>query len=191
MPIICIDGNIGSGKSSILQKLHNEHRYLTTLEPIEQWMPFLENIYKNKKGYYEFQVKVWSDRTFIQEKTEDMMLFERSPHFSRNTFIKVLLELNNITKEQYNNLNIMYDTTESRWKPDKYIYIRVSPETSYKRIKERKREFEENITSDYIKLLNNYYEETFIKAKEEGMDIIDINGEEEIDKIIKKILEMI
>ena len=189
--MICIDANIGAGKTTLLQKLHNEYKYLICLEPVEQWMPYLKNIYENDKGYYEFQIKVWSDRSFVQEKTEHPMLYERSPYFTRNTFVKCMLETEKITKEEYNNLNIMYDNTDIQWKPKKYIYIKVSPEVSYERIQKRNREFENNITLDYLQILHRLYEEAYKEAKEKGYDIIEINGERNEDDIIKDILKNI
>ena len=37
MTIYTIDGNIGSGKTSILQYLHKYKNYQIDLEPVENW----------------------------------------------------------------------------------------------------------------------------------------------------------
>ena len=189
--MICIDANIGAGKTTILQRLHNNHKYLICLEPVDQWMPYLKNIYENDKGYYEFQVKVWSDRSFIQDKTDKPILYERSPYFTKNTFVKCMLETGKITKEEYNNLNVMYDNTTIMWKPKKYIYVKVSPEVSYERIQKRNREYENNITLEYLKILYRLYEETYKEAKNKGMDIIEIDGERTEEEIVNEILRNI
>jgi deoxyadenosine/deoxycytidine kinase len=69
--IYTIDANIGAGKTTILEKLHKEYKYLIDLEPVEQWKPYLKNMYENNTGYNDFQVKVWSDRAWIQKKNEN------------------------------------------------------------------------------------------------------------------------
>jgi deoxyadenosine/deoxycytidine kinase len=189
--MICIDGNIGAGKTSILKKLHNDHKYLICEEPIDKWSSYLKDIYDNKKGYYDFQVKVWSDRCFIQEKSEKRMFFERSPYFTRNTFIEYLYNNEKISKEEYDKLNQMYDITDGKWKPDKYFYIKVSSETCYNRILRRNREFEKNIKFDYIKELNDLYEKTYTNGIKKGVDIIKIDGEKITEEIVKEILENI
>ena len=48
MTIYTIDGNIGSGKSSVLNYLHKYKNIQIDLEPIEKWKPFLDNIYLSK-----------------------------------------------------------------------------------------------------------------------------------------------
>ena len=52
MTIFTIDGNIGSGKTTILNHLHKYKNIQIDLEPIEKWKSFLDNIYLNKKGYF-------------------------------------------------------------------------------------------------------------------------------------------
>tara|TARA_Y100000389_G_scaffold40620_1_gene35194 strand:- start:39317 stop:39889 length:573 start_codon:yes stop_codon:yes gene_type:complete len=189
--MICIEGNIGAGKSTILQKLHDEHKYLICLEPVENWKPYLKRIYEDDEGYYEFQVKVWSDRSFIQEKTDRNMLYERSPHFTMNTFVECMKMTKKITNEEYDNLKKMYENTDNKWKPKKHIYIKVSPETSYERIKTRSREHEHKITKEYLTMLHDLYENAYKEAKEKGIDVIVINGEQEVDEIVKDILKEI
>ena len=48
MPVITIDGNIGTGKSSILEELQKTHNQLISLEPVQECEPYLDDIYKNK-----------------------------------------------------------------------------------------------------------------------------------------------
>ena len=53
MLIYTIDGNIGSGKSTILNYLHKYKNLQIDLEPLEKWKSFLDNIYlyKNKPNH--------------------------------------------------------------------------------------------------------------------------------------------
>lgn len=191
MTIITIDGNIGAGKTTILTQLHKSHKFMIDLEPIESWQPYLKNIYENDSGYFKFQIKVWNDRAWIQDKTDNIILMERSPTFTKNTFVKHLYSSKKLTDEEYDILNNLYNKTDNLWTPDKYIYIRVSPETSFQRIQQRARESEEYISFHYINKLHEYHEKTYQYLKNQGYDVIMIDGEKSTIDIIDEIKRII
>ena len=110
MPIVTIDGNIGAGKTSILNYLHNNFNINVDLEPINKWKSYLDNIYLNKKNFFNFQVRVWLDRSWIQEKDErSLIIMERSPNFIRNTFNKYMYEKGLITSNENIIINELYN----------------------------------------------------------------------------------
>ena len=179
MTIYTIDGNIGCGKTSVLNYLHKYKNIQIDLEPIDKWKPFLDNIYLSKTGYFNFQIKVWLDRAWIQEKdNKSIILMERSPFFIRNTFNKNDYNNNNINEDEYNVLNEMYNKTDNIWKSNLYIYLRSSPIKCLERINYRGRNNEMNITLDYLTNIHDLHEETYIKALENNLNIIiiDINN---------------
>ena len=49
MVLITIDGNIGAGKSTILKFLKDVANINADLEPVDEWEPFLVDMYKNNK----------------------------------------------------------------------------------------------------------------------------------------------
>ena len=194
MPIITIDGNIGAGKSTILNYLHTNYNIYVDLEPIDKWKPFLDNMYKNKKNYFNFQVRVWLDRSWIQEKEgNNNIIMERSPLFIKNTFNKYMFD-NELTTSQENNIiNELYQNTDNIWKSNYFIYIRSSPDKCLERILKRGRENELDITIDYLRAIHNLHEETYKKAVNDGLNIIMIDIEnktlEEIAFLIIKYLK--
>jgi len=194
MPIITIDGNIGAGKSTILNYLHSNHNIYVDLEPIDKWKTFLDNIYTNKKNYFNFQVRVWLDRSWIQEKDINTnIIMERSPFFIRNTFNKYMYDNSLITIQENNIINELYDKTDIIWKSNYFIYIRSNPESCMERILKRGRENEKEITIEYLNEIHNLHEETYEKAIENNMKILCIDIEnkslEEIAEIIIKFIK--
>ena len=164
MPVITLDGNIGSGKSTILDKLQKIHNQIVSFEPIQEWEPYLENIYKNNSGYFDFQFKVFLDRAFIQTKSNSIIYMERSPKFIYETFVKVYKD--KITNQEYNILEHLYDNVDQKYnksiiEPVLYIYIQSSPTVCYERIKERNCECEKEIDFNLINLLHNRHEECY------------------------------
>ncbi len=193
MTIYTIDGNIGCGKTSVLNYLHKYKNIQVDLEPVDKWKPFLDNIYLSNTGYFNFQIKVWLDRAWIQEKDNKSIIFmERSPFFIRNTFNKNDYINNNINEDEYNVINEMYQKTDKIWKSNFYIYLRSSPVKCLERIKLRGRENEMDIDIDYITSIHNLHEEAYIKLLETTNNVILIDVDDKtIEEIVKEILTII
>ncbi len=173
MPIITIDGNIGSGKTSVLNYLHKTHKIAIDLEPVESWNTYLTKFYEEKLDVFKFQIRIWLDRCWIQEKSDkSTVLMERSPMFIKNTFIRTAKDLEMITEKEYDILMDIYRKTDSLWSSNKYIYLRSSPENCYRRIKKRNRLSEKTITQEYIQMLHDYHEAL---ALDKDLNIIVIN----------------
>lgn len=189
MTIITIDGNIGSGKTTILNYLHTNYNIYIDLEPIEQWKPFLDDIYNNNKNYFNFQIRVWLDRSWIQEKDNTTIIMERSPYFIRNTFNKYIIDNNLINNQENNIIQELYNKTDLIWKSDYYIYIRSSPEKCLERINKRCRENEQNISIDYLNEIHKLHEDAYNNAIKNKMKIFVIDIESKsLETISKEII---
>jgi deoxyadenosine/deoxycytidine kinase len=193
MVIYTIDGNIGCGKTTILNYLHKHKNIQIDLEPVDKWKPFLDNVYLNKTGYFNMQIKVWLDRAWIQDKETNSIIFmERSPYFIRNTFNKNDYINNHINEDEYNVINELYQKTDKIWKSNLYIYLRSSPKKCLERIKSRARENEMNIDEDYLMSIHDLHEEAYLKLLETNKNVILIDIENKtIEEIIKDILSLI
>lgn len=178
MNIYCVDGNVGAGKSTVMEYMHKTHGIPVDLEPVSKWQPYLEDMYYRNKGSFEFQVRVWMDRCWIQSYTHTTpMLMERSPLFQRDVFVPINYKNGRISEREYTNLLEMYNKSMSTWSPKGYIYIRSDPEKCYTRIHERSRTSEEAIPLEYIKMLHEYHEETYAKAVKAGFNIVVVDME--------------
>jgi deoxyadenosine/deoxycytidine kinase len=193
MVIYTIDGNIGCGKTTILNYLHKHKNIQIDLEPVDKWKPFLDNVYINKTGYFNLQIKVWLDRAWIQDKETNSIIFmERSPYFIRNTFNKNDFINNHINEDEYNVINEMYQKTDKIWKSNFYIYLRSSPKKCLERIKARGRDNETNIDEDYLISIHDLHEEAYLQLLETNKNVILIDIENKtIEEIIKEIVSLI
>lgn len=173
-----IDGNIGAGKTTVLEYLHTHYKLPIDLEPVKKWQPYLDDIYSNDKGTFEFQVRVWLDRCWIQPKSNTLpMLMERSPYFQRNVFIPANVENGKLNEREYTTLHEMYEKSNNIWIPNGYIYLRSDPLKCAERIKIRNRKSEDHIPSDYLIKLHQLHEDTYDYAIKNGFPIIAINME--------------
>jgi deoxyadenosine/deoxycytidine kinase len=192
MTIITIDGNIGAGKTTILNYIHTNHNIYIDLEPIDKWKPFLNDIYLNKKKYFNFQIRVWLDRSFIQEKDNTVIIMERSPFFIRNTFNKYISDNKLINPQEDNIIQELYNKTDNIWKSNYYIYIRSSPEKCLERINNRGRENESELDIDYLNEIHLLHEKTYEEAIKRNMNIIIIDIEDKtLEEISNEIIEYI
>ena len=177
MPIITLDGNIGCYKTSILNYFHKNYKTAIDIEPVESWCDYLKTIYNTQNSTYNFQIKVWMDRCWIQEKSKTIILMERSPYFIKNVFVEKAYEDNTITKEEYKNMLTLHKRTDKLLEPDVLIYLRSNPENCFNRIKKRGRESEKNIKLEYIKRIHELHEEKYNEAVKNNKNIICIDVE--------------
>ena len=176
MPIITIDGNIGAGKTSILNYLHTNYNINVDLEPIDKWKPYLDNIYLEKKDYFKFLIRIWLDRSWIQEKNKSsLVIMERSPYFIRNTFNKLIFDTELININENNIINELYDKTDIIWKSNYFIYLRSSPEKCLDKIYKRGRENEMEISLEYLNNIHEYNEKAFDNLKDKKI-FIDVDN---------------
>jgi deoxyadenosine/deoxycytidine kinase len=189
MPIITIDGNIGSYKTSILNYFHKNYKLAIDLEPVDNWTEYLANLYNTANSSYDFQIKVWIDRCWIQEKTGITILMERSPNFIKNVFVRKVYEDKTINEEEYENIIRLHKTTDDLWKPNGYIYLRSEPEKCLQRINKRGRYAEKNVKLEYIQKLHELHEQNYKSALDNKMNIIVIDVENKgISEICNEIL---
>lgn len=189
MPIITLDGNIGCFKTSILNYFHKYYKTPVDLEPVENWSEYLKNMYNTDKSTYNFQIRVWLDRCWIQEKSNTILLMERSPYFIKNVFVRKAYEDKTISEVEYENIIKLHKTTDDLWKPNGYIYLRSDPEKCLQRINKRERTAEKNIKLEYIQKLHELHEKNYKSALEAKMNIIVIDVENKsISDICNEIL---
>lgn len=185
--IFTLDANIGAGKSTVLTYLHNHYRLPIDLEPVVKWQPYLEDLYRNKRGAFEFQVRVWLDRCWIQQRPNMApIIMERSPYFQSNVFLPANLDAGSFTQQQYHMLQEMYNKSMMLWSPHAYIYLRSDPVKCYERVQKRARPSEEIISLDYLKKLHDYHERSYMLAASQGIPIICIHVE---NKTVKEIAD--
>jgi len=182
--IISIDGNIGSGKSTILDEL-KKRGYHVFKEGTDKWYDILESFYENKSRWaFTLQVSILQD---MHEKymeaskiNDDVIFFERNPItsllFVQNSFENN--HLNNVELKHYMQLHKLLS-----WHPDKIIKLDVPSSTCYERILSRKDPATKTgLNLEYVKMLEQKYK----NIHDESVD-----GSKPINEVVNAILEKI
>jgi deoxyadenosine/deoxycytidine kinase len=159
MTKIVIDGNIGSGKSTALDSIHNHfNSFKIVLEDLDAWMPYLKQFYSNMEKYsLSFQMKVLEHH--MKNRELDRAILERSPLSCIYVFGKHLLNGGQISlldfqlMESYNN--------SFGWIPKTIIYINTHPTVCQQRVIERSRDGE-TIPLDYLTAIDSLYRDLYL-----------------------------
>lgn len=147
---IVLEGNIGVGKSSLLNYLKsNLEQVEAAPEPVSTWTSCngtnilgLFNTDMEKYGLTFQSVVIGSlfERDAEYKNSANPVVFERSIDSSKNVFAKVLEKQGFLDWDGENILKYYYDVYQKFLSPpDLVIYLKVSPGTVYERIKQRGR----------------------------------------------------
>jgi deoxyadenosine/deoxycytidine kinase len=158
--IVCIDGLIGAGKSTVLSELENRGYYVFK-EEVEKWGIFLDRFYKDPKRWgFTLQLAILNSMIeqyeVMQEliKSNDIVFVERAPTSSM-AFGYNAYKLGYIDDEEFKIYKEIF--ANFIWKPDVSIFIDTPINTCMKRIKQRGRLSEKNMDISYLHDLNNSY----------------------------------
>jgi deoxyadenosine/deoxycytidine kinase len=185
MSRIVIDGSISCGKSTFLNRLKMENKNINVvLENVDDWKPFLDSYYKDINSN-ALQMKIFYDQTCYNYFKDKVNVYERSPYSLKYAFGCMLYDQNILSKHEYDLQNNFVD--KFGWIPTRIIYIDVSPEVCYKRCIEKG---VTNISLEYLKMLEIYYENAIIKYRK-NICVSIIDGEKEKEEIYREILDII
>jgi deoxyadenosine/deoxycytidine kinase len=173
---IAIAGNIGSGKTTLTKMLAKRYGWTPRFEPVDN-NPYLSDFYADMSRW-SFNLQIYflnkrfkevveiskSDDTIIQDRT----IFEDAKIFAPNLHAQGLM-----SDRDFANYSDLFDLMISLVKlPDLMIYIRSSIPNLVNQIQKRGRDYEQTIRLDYLKGLNDRYEE-WIKDYKGHLIIID------------------
>ena len=196
--IITISGNIGCGKTTIIDYLTNLYKdnafFKIFKEPIDSWGSWLDLFYTNPEKYaFPFQMKVLIDFLYLNNISDkDCIITERSPLDSLHVFTKTLKNDDKITYLEYN----LYQEYVNKigWKPKHIIYIQTNPNNCIQRIKKRMRGCESGIDESYIQSIHTIYEQWIDSIKnnhESNINVHIINGNQEKEIVFENVKKVI
>jgi deoxyadenosine/deoxycytidine kinase len=182
--IISIDGNIGSGKSTLIDNLKKHFLNEDVIfleEPINEWnkikdennKTILEKYYENINKYaFCFQMMTFITRYVllletIKQNPKAIIVTERSLYTDKHIFAKMLFDSKKINTFEYQIYNKWFDEFVKKLPEHKFIYLHTKPDTCINRIKTRSRDGEDKIDIEYLNKCNEYHDKMFEQIKYE------------------------
>jgi len=176
---IAVAGNIGAGKTTLTSLLAKHYAWTPHYESVDQ-NPYLDDFYEDMKRWsFNLQVYFLNSRfgqmLEIRETGEDVIQ-DRTIYEDAHIFAPNLREMGLMTNRDYENYESLFQLMVKLIQPpDLLIYLKASVPTLVNQIQKRGREFEASIRLDYLKSLNERYEE-WIKSYDYGkLLIIDVD----------------
>lgn len=177
---IAIAGNIGAGKTTLCTQLGKNFGWEVHYESTDD-NPYLSDFYVDMRRWsfnlqifflnnrYQQVLKILQgDTTVVQDRTiyEDAYIFAPNLH-----------DMGLMTSRDFDNYFSLFQTMSSQIQPpDLLIYLRAGIPTLVNHIQRRGRDYEGNMSLDYLRRLNDRYEQ-WIGGYKEGKLLV-INADE-------------
>lgn len=196
---VAIAGNIGSGKTTLTQKLSECFGWQSFYESVED-NPYLTDFYANMHRWsfpiqiHFLQSRFRSHKQINQNPNsaiQDRSIYEDAHIFARNLYESRYLE----GRDYKNYLGLYEEMCEHLNPPDLLIYLRKSLPTLKRNIAKRGRDYERSIPENYLSQLNLYYDEWIqsysmgkvLTIESDGLDFC--NSPNDFEKICLQIFE--
>ena len=184
---IAVCGNIGSGKTTLTEKLAKHYNWLPLYESVDH-NPYLRDFYQDMTRW-AFHLQIYflnsrfrqvneirgNEKTTIQDRTiyEDAYIFAAHLHHGGN-----------ISDRDYQSyLDIFHSMINFVQPPELLIYLRADIPKLVQQIEKRGRDFEYAMRLDYLRKLNDRYEEWISHYKLGKLLIIDVNKLDFVERI--------
>jgi len=162
---IAIEGVIGVGKTSLARLLQPSFDASLLLEVFEE-NPFLSSFYQDRARYaFQTQMFFLLSRYHQQRRGVPNMLQENRALISDYTFDKdALFACINLSGDELEMYYKLHEAlAEKIPSPDLILYLRASTDTLMHRITLRDRPYERSMERDYIRMLNEAYDQYFMR----------------------------
>lgn len=170
MVIISVEGIMGAGKTSLLDKLE-KLGYKVYKERVNEWY-FLEKFYKDPKRYalvFQIEILLMFLKYEFGHNSDEIVFTERCPDTSYSVFSKILSSDGLLTDEDCVTYKNIYDSVNP-WKPDRQIFLKAPVDICETRVSQRRDAYK--ISSEYIKKVERYYD-IYIKYNNIPVETID------------------
>jgi deoxyguanosine kinase len=185
---ICIEGNIGSGKTTLAKELAKELK--------AEWLPeqfeknnLLPLFYENQKAF-SFPLEY----SFLLGRFQQLSdLFATSPKIvvSDFSFYKCLWFAKiNLSKKHFTLFSKQFNLIKSQIpEPDIFVYLETDVKNLKKNIKNRGRSYEQGISEKYLSKITKQYRKGIKQLSD--IDVLEISIKEYDNKLNKRLIKRI
>ena len=193
---ITIEGVIGSGKTSLARLLAEKLEGKLLLEQPES-NPYLADFYRDPQRY-AFQVQLF----FLLSRYRQLLNLPQRDLFHKYLIADYLFAKDKIFA--YLNLErrdlILYERVahlleQELPKPDLVICLQSNVDRVLANLRKRKADYEKNISVEYIRKLNEAYNDFFFRYSETPLLIVNtteidfVENEEDLDDLVQQVLK--
>ena len=160
---IAIAGNMGAGKSTLVDFLARTYGVVPFYEPNDE-NPYLADFYSDMKGWaFQSQLYFLANKFRLHQELDrqpGVVALDRTIFEDAEIFATALHQMRQISKRDWQTYQSFYSAIlEAIRPPDLMIYLRCSMRTLRQRIRLRGRTMERDVPHAYLKRLDRLYEQ--------------------------------
>lgn len=182
--LLAIEGNIGVGKTTLAQKISEDHNAKLVLERFAD-NPFLPKFYADQTRYaFPLEMSFLADR--YQQFTDDTSQFDLFKKFmvsDYDIFKSLIFAKVTLQEDEYKLyrklFTFMYKEVK---KPDVYVYLYQDTKRLLDNIRKRGRDYEQDIAPEYLERINKGYLDFVRTMPEDNRLIIDVSELDFVDR---------
>ncbi len=178
MQFLVIEGNIGAGKTTLSKMISKEKGAKLVLEQFAD-NPFLPKFYNDQDRYsFPLELSFLADRyNQLKKQILDLDLFHSFSVADYYFAKSAIFAQNTLKDDEYHLFRQIFDIVfESMPKPDLYVYLHADTEQLLKNIKSRGRDYEQNISAEYLEKIQKGYFNFLKQITTFPILIIDVNN---------------
>lgn len=194
---LAVAGNIGAGKTTLSSKLANHYKWQVHFEDTTK-NPYLSDFYNDMKRW-SFNLQIYFLNSRYQQilhirSGQDTVIQDRTIYEDAYIFAPNLHEMGLMSQRDFENYFTLFKVMSSQINPpDLLIYLKASISTLVAHIHSRGRDYEGNMSLDYLKRLNEKYERWISDYKDGPLLVINAddldfsNNPADLGKIINAV----
>ncbi|MGA2614600.1 MAG: deoxynucleoside kinase [Spirochaetia bacterium] len=160
---VVVAGNIGAGKSTLVSMICDRLGWKPYYEPVAE-NPYLADFYRDMKRWaFNSQVFFLTHRARSHRELMDSrrpVVQDRSFYEDAEVFARAQYLMGSLSERDWKTYLGLYQTlTTLLAPPDLVVYLRASVSTLRRRIAQRGRSIEADISDEYLERLNGLYEQ--------------------------------
>lgn len=197
--LILVAGNIGSGKTSLTEKIGERLGWRTAYESVVD-NPYLPDFYADMKSW-SFHLQIF----FLGHRAQQHLdmyedprpaIIDRSIYEDAFIFARALHTMGNISERDYMTYRQLFDmVVHNLPAPSLLIYLKAPVEILLQRIQARGREIESSIDPEYLKLLDSLYDDWIrnfdlcpvLTLRSDDLDFV--HKPQHLDQVVQRINE--
>jgi deoxyadenosine/deoxycytidine kinase len=197
--LILVAGNIGSGKTSLTERIGERLGWKTAYESVSD-NPYLPDFYADMRQW-SFHLQVF----FLGHRAQQHLdlwndpvsaIIDRSIYEDAYIFARALHAMGNLTELDYRSYRKVFDLiVRTLPPPSLLIYLKAPVPVLMERIHRRARNIETGISADYLSLLDSFYEDWIkifdlcpvLTLKTDDLDFV--HQPKHLDLVVARILD--
>jgi deoxyadenosine/deoxycytidine kinase len=161
--LVLVAGNIGSGKTSLTEKLGGRLNWRTSFESVAD-NPYLADFYSDMRTW-AFHLQIYflghrAEQHLALAQSSQSAIADRSIYEDLHIFSRASFTLGNVAERDYHTYQKIYEIVVRNLPgPDLLLYLEAPVDVLMGRIRQRGRAIETSLTGEYLSLLDRYYHE--------------------------------